>query len=116
LIFLRKLILWVLFSSVVELYASGDSKPLKLKGKEDSAAVADVSKGKQLFETHCKLCHSLELPKSQRLSKSDWSWVVADMKKKYGMTWLNKTQRQEIVDYLAVTYRPRKGKKRRKVW
>ena len=43
LIFLRKLILWVLFSSVVELYASGDSKPLKLKEKEDSAAVADVS-------------------------------------------------------------------------
>ena len=56
------------------------------------------------------------LPKSQRLSRSDWQWVVDDMVKKYGMVWLKKEQRKSIIDYLAVTFKPEKGKKRKKVW
>lgn len=59
---------------------------------------------KKLFETHCSVCHSLELPRSQRLDRSTWRWVVDDMVNKYGATWITEKQQERIIDYLAENY------------
>ena len=71
--------------------------------------------GKQLFEKHCPVCHSLDLPKSQRLSQGDWDWVMDDMIKKYGLTWLKPGEKEKIVAYLVKNFGIKK-KKRRKVY
>lgn len=64
---------------------------------------ADEMSPKQLFEVHCAACHSIELPMTQRLNRSDWDWVMDDMEK-YGMTWLTDEQREKIVDHLVENY------------
>lgn len=71
------------------------------------AAAADGDRSPaQLFQTHCGACHSLELPRSQRLDRSTWRWVVDDMVNKFGATWITEQQQQVIVDYLAENYGP----------
>lgn len=65
---------------------------------------------KALFETHCSACHSLELPRSQRLDRNTWRWVVDDMVNEFGATWLTEKQQDAIIDYLVKNYgldRPR---------
>ncbi|MFN2349720.1 MAG: cytochrome c-552 like protein [Thioalkalivibrio sp.] len=64
---------------------------------------ADGMTSQQLFEVHCAACHSIELPMTQRLNRSDWDWVMDDMEK-YGMTWLTDEQREKIVDHLVENY------------
>ncbi len=71
-----------------------------------AALAGGGEEGKQLFEAHCQACHSLELPKSQRLDRQNWQWVIDDMVNKYGMTWLTEEQRQKILDYLVDHYGP----------
>ncbi len=65
-----------------------------------------LQQGKQLFETHCPVCHSLELPRSQQLNRATWEWVVSDMVNKYGATWLTEEEQTIIIDYLAANYGP----------
>lgn len=60
----------------------------------------------QLFETHCGACHDLELPRSQRLDRDTWRWVVDDMVNKFGATWITENQQDRIVDYLTENYGP----------
>ncbi len=60
----------------------------------------------QLFETSCSNCHSLDLPRSQRLNRATWEWVVSDMVNKYGATWLTEQEQTIIIDYLAANYGP----------
>lgn len=61
---------------------------------------------KKLFETHCGVCHSLELPRSQRLDRNTWRWVMDDMVNKYGATWITEKQQERIIDYLTENHGP----------
>lgn len=71
------------------------------------AADADNSSSpKALFESHCSACHSLELPRSQRLDRNTWRWVVDDMVNKFGATWITAKQQDAIIDYLVNNYGP----------
>ena len=88
-------------------------KEAKKKPPKPPKVAAGLS-GKQLFEAHCQVCHSLDLPKGQKLSRDSWQWVMDDMVEKYGMTWVSKEDQKKIVDYLAEVYKP--TKKKRKVW
>ncbi|MGD2073882.1 MAG: cytochrome c [Gammaproteobacteria bacterium] len=65
-----------------------------------------VTSPQQLFETNCGACHSLELPRSQRLDRNTWRWVVDDMVNQFGATWITEEQQRIIVDYLAENYGP----------
>ena len=67
-----------------------------------------LQQGKQLFEAHCIVCHSLELPRSQQLDRATWEWVISDMVNEFGATWLTEEQQKLIVDYLVVNYGPPK--------
>lgn len=67
-------------------------------------AQADEPKGKQLFETHCSVCHGLDVPSTQRLNLADWRWVVSDMVKSYGASWITEEQQELISQYLAEAY------------
>jgi mono/diheme cytochrome c family protein len=67
-----------------------------------------LRQGKQLFETHCPVCHSLQLPQSQQLDRATWLWVMDDMVNKYGATWLTAEQQKLIIDYLVVAHGPPK--------
>ena len=75
--------------------------------------VAAGLSGKELFEVHCQVCHSLALPEKQRLSRQNWEWVVDDMVNKYGMNWVSPSDQKKIVDHLAANFKP---KKRRKIY
>ena len=72
---------------------------------------ADASP-EQLFETHCSVCHSLELPRSQRLDRNTWRWVMDDMVNQFGATWINERQQRLIIDYLAEHYGPDRPRER----
>lgn len=61
---------------------------------------------KELFETHCGVCHSLELPRSQRLDRNTWRWVMDDMVNKYGTIWITEKQQERIIVYLAENHGP----------
>ena len=67
---------------------------------------------KQLFENNCGVCHSLELPRSQRLNRDTWSWVMDDMVNQFGLTWLTEEQQKRIIDYLAEHYGPDRPRER----
>ena len=67
--------------------------------------------GRELFEVHCKVCHSLDLPKAQKLDEKGWRWVMDDMVNEFGMDWLSKDQQNLIVEHLAKVYGPEKKKK-----
>ena len=66
----------------------------------------NVEKGEKLFETHCSVCHALDLPRSQHLDRNNWEWVVEDMVKKFGATWITPEQQKLIIDYLVVAHGP----------
>lgn len=66
----------------------------------------DEPDAKQLFVNNCGVCHSLELPRSQRLNRDTWSWVMDDMVNQFGLTWLSEEQQGRIIDYLAEHYGP----------
>jgi mono/diheme cytochrome c family protein len=66
----------------------------------------DAARGKAMFETHCGTCHSLALPKSQRLNRANWKWVIDDMVNQFGATWITDAQQALILDYLAENYGP----------
>ena len=67
-----------------------------------------LQEGKQLFETHCGICHSLELPRSQQLDRATWEWVMSDMVNQFGATWITPKQQALIIDYLVVAHGPPK--------
>ncbi len=68
-----------------------------------------LAKGKEAFETNCRVCHELAVPKSKRYNRANWEWVVDDMVNNYGATFINEEQQKLIVDYLAATHGPKKG-------
>lgn len=69
-------------------------------------AEEDPHPGKQQFEIHCGTCHSLDLPRSQRLDRFNWKWVIDDMVNQFGATWITEEQQEQILEYLVETYGP----------
>lgn len=68
-----------------------------------------LAKGKEAFETNCRVCHELDVPKSRRYDRAGWEWVVDDMVNNYGATFITEEQQKLIVDYLAATQGPKPG-------
>ena len=66
----------------------------------------DLEEGKKRFETHCGTCHSLSLPRSQRLDRAAWEWVMDDMVNEFGAKWLTADDQRLILDYLTGLYGP----------
>ena len=65
-----------------------------------------MQRGKEMFQTHCGTCHSLSLPRSQRLDRANWKWVIDDMVNEFGATWISDEQQALILDYLVQHYGP----------
>ena len=66
---------------------------------------------KQAWEVvrgNCSPCHSMRLVTQQRLDRNNWEWVMEDMIKKFGATWISPELRAIIVDYLVQHYGPKK--------
>ncbi|MDT8404996.1 hypothetical protein [Sulfuriflexus sp.] len=81
-------------------------------GKTENGEVKPASRNgpgpKALFEMHCAACHSLELPRSQRLDRNTWRWVMDDMVNEFGATWITEDQQRVIIDYLVENHGPEK--------
>jgi mono/diheme cytochrome c family protein len=96
----RHLPLWLTTPAFLAAWLVAFSVPT---GTLVSDAQADEMSPRQLFEVHCAACHTIDLPKTQRLARHDWEWVMDDMEK-YGMTWLTDEQREKIIDHLVENY------------
>jgi mono/diheme cytochrome c family protein len=80
--------------------------PLLGLAEEGTLSAKSLAEGKKRFEANCGTCHSLDLPKSQRLNRANWEWVMDDMVNQYGATWLTAEDQKLILDYLVSTYGP----------
>lgn len=69
---------------------------------EDYLATANPQ---ELFEQVCSTCHNLNHPKSQRLDRANWEWVVGDMVEN-GCKFVDRRVKDRIVDYLVENYGP----------
>lgn len=65
-----------------------------------------IEAGRELFDKHCGVCHSLDLPRSQRLDRATWEWVISDMIDQYGASWITEEEQKRILDYLVEVYGP----------
>jgi hypothetical protein len=74
--------------------------------EQGTPAAERLAQGKKRFEAYCGTCHSLDLPKSQRLNRANWEWVMDDMVNQYGATWLTAEDQELIIDYLVSAYGP----------
>lgn len=84
----------VLMSLGMLAVAAGQDKPLTAE------ATWEVVRG------NCSPCHSIRLVTQQRLDRANWEWVMEDMVKKYGATWISKDLQKIIIDYLVKHYGP----------
>jgi len=64
--------------------------------------------GRRAFEMNCGGCHSLALPRSQRLDQETWHAVIDDMMKKYGATWITAENRAVIAEYAVRYFGPKR--------
>lgn len=62
--------------------------------------------GQALFEARCGLCHSLEVPQSQRLDRATWEWVIDDMVNKFGASFITPEEQKVILEYLVANHGP----------
>lgn len=63
---------------------------------------------KKLFEDTCSKCHSLALPRSQHLNRSNWEWVMDDMVNEFGCPLTDVVLQKKVIDYLVENYGPEK--------
>lgn len=65
--------------------------------------LADLTKGKELYEANCQTCHKLESPSSE--SESGWNHIVPEMvektNRKAGKQVVDATGEQLILRYLV---------------
>lgn len=54
-----------------------------------------------LFEETCSQCHSIDIPKGEKMSKADWLDIVSRMRSN-GLS-ISDAEAAVIVDYLSVT-------------
>lgn len=64
---------------------------------------ADLS-DENLFEIVCSTCHASALPRSQRLNRRHWEWVISDMINDQGCDFLPEKHMQRIFDYVVTNY------------
>lgn len=76
-----------------------------LASAQEEEMSEELQKGKQLFEGICAACHSLSLPRSQRLNRTNWEWVLEDMVNKFGCP-INEEQGELILEYLVEFHGP----------
>ena len=82
-----------------------DVGPVDIDG--NPIAVPDRPKDadpEKLYVAYCSPCHSLELVHAQKLDRTTWEWVMEDMVKKYGATWIAPEEQEIIIDYLTANY------------
>lgn len=60
-------------------------------------------KGKELFESKCKLCHGLDRPASKKKTNQEWNETVSRMKNKHKAP-ITDEEVALIVEYLSKTY------------
>ena len=65
----------------------------------------EVWTGEMIFETRCIVCHSLDVPKAQKLDRQTWSWVVGEMQKKYHVP-LTDEEKEKLLDFVSTSYGP----------
>jgi cytochrome c5 len=58
---------------------------------------------KNLFESKCSLCHTIERPKSKSKTKARWEATVMRMKNKNGCP-VSDEEAKAIIDYLSEKY------------
>lgn len=94
----------ILLSTVIATSLAGLAFTPSASAKKDYFAKLD---GQQLFEQVCSSCHNLELPKSQKLDRATWAWVIDDMVG-YGLMGVPQQHLDRLADYLAEAYGPGK--------
>ncbi|WP_424661846.1 hypothetical protein [Dissulfurimicrobium hydrothermale] len=57
---------------------------------------------KRLFEKKCGICHSIERPKSMRMSRNEWKKTVIRMREHARV--FTDAEAEIIIDYLAEHY------------
>ncbi len=67
---------------------------------QEQASTVDA---KQLFENKCSFCHSLDRPRSKKMSKQGWESTVMRMKNTNGAP-MSDEEAGIIIDYLAKEY------------
>ena len=87
---------WIIFAlpAVFVISLSGIAPPVWAEEKKDA---------KQLFESKCRICHSVKKPKSKRKTKKGWRETVTRMKdaRKAPIT---DDEAEIIIDYLSQRY------------
>jgi mono/diheme cytochrome c family protein len=73
---------------------------LAVSGCDGSNTTIDAA---ALFEERCGACHSIDIPKNARKSKSDWQETVSRMIARGAK--LSPEEKKALVSYLARTYR-----------
>jgi mono/diheme cytochrome c family protein len=76
-----------------------------IAGSWHLAFASDTGKvdAKQLFESKCSICHSIDKPKSEKMSKEEWKATVMRMKNTNGCP-ITDEEANTIIDYLAENY------------
>jgi mono/diheme cytochrome c family protein len=67
-----------------------------------NAYAADMKDPKAFFEETCSQCHSIDIPKGERMSKDDWAYTVNRMRNN-GLG-ISDQEAAVIIEYLAATY------------
>ena len=70
-----------------------------------TATASDESRGKEIFESKCLLCHEADLSQQQRLSRPGWTREVEKMVR-WGAT-ITDAEKESLVDYLFKNFGPR---------
>lgn len=83
--------------------STGGPRAPAVAGNTANADAAGATDPRALFETKCKLCHSLEKATHEKLDRAGWDKMVKDMAaKKAG--WISDTEAATIVQYLVTTH------------
>lgn len=75
---------------------------LFISGLFNVAAAEDIN-AKELFESKCSICHSIERPKSKKKTRTGWETTVMRMKNSNGAP-ITDEEAKIIIDYLAAEY------------
>lgn len=97
-----QMVLRNLAAGIYVVMSSLTAQPVWSDDVDDYLATANPQ---ELFEQVCSTCHNLNLPKSQRLDRANWEWVVGDMVEN-GCKFVDKRVKDRIVDYLVENYGP----------
>jgi cytochrome c5 len=101
----EKMIRWGAVASEAEKEALIDYFAANFKPRSAASAPAGDSRGKQIFEEKCLLCHEADLTEQQRLSRQGWTREVEKMIR-WGAV-VNDAEKEPLVDYLFGNFGPR---------